>query len=53
MGLVRFIRRVGLGEEPPTSIADSIRRFEDYLQYLKTLLRPPDEYSVTGLTTSR
>ncbi|KAK7746546.1 hypothetical protein SLS62_009409 [Diatrype stigma] len=49
----RFIRRIGLGEEPSSSIGDSIRRFESHLQYLKASLTPPDDYSAAGLAACR
>ncbi|RYP59063.1 hypothetical protein DL769_008697 [Monosporascus sp. CRB-8-3] len=48
----RFIRRVGLGEEPSSSIGDSIRRFEHCLQYLKASLGQTDQYSVASLAAS-
>ncbi|RYP85807.1 hypothetical protein DL770_004986 [Monosporascus sp. CRB-9-2] len=51
-GFLRFIRRVGLGEEPSSSIGDSIRQFERRLQYLKTSLRQTDQYSVASLAAS-
>ncbi|RYP68645.1 hypothetical protein DL771_006515 [Monosporascus sp. 5C6A] len=48
----RFIRRVGLGEEPISSIGDSIRRFERRLQYLKASLGQTDQYMVESLAAS-
>ncbi|RYO73838.1 hypothetical protein DL764_011051 [Monosporascus ibericus] len=51
-GFLRFIRRVGLGEEPSSSIGDSIRQFERRLQYLKASLRQTDQYSVSSLAAS-
>ncbi|RYO80119.1 hypothetical protein DL766_001561 [Monosporascus sp. MC13-8B] len=51
-GFLRFIRRVGLGEEPSSSIGASIRQFEGRLQYIKASLRQTDQYSVASLAAS-
>ncbi|KAI1078941.1 fungal-specific transcription factor domain-containing protein [Whalleya microplaca] len=51
--IMRFNRRVGLGDELPSTIGESIRRFEEDLKALKATLGPLDQYSVTNLTCSK
>ncbi|KAI2616182.1 hypothetical protein GGS26DRAFT_449407 [Hypomontagnella submonticulosa] len=51
--VMRFNRRVGLGEELSSTIGGSIRRFEEELRSLNASLEPPDQYSVSNLTTCR
>ncbi|KAI0169433.1 fungal-specific transcription factor domain-containing protein [Hypoxylon sp. FL1284] len=49
--VMRFNRRVGLGEELSSTIGTSIRRFEEELSSLKANLRPLEQYSVPNLTS--
>ncbi|KAI1383964.1 fungal-specific transcription factor domain-containing protein [Hypoxylon trugodes] len=49
--VMRFNRRVGLGEELSSTIGSSIQRFEEELESLKSALRPSDQYSVLNLTS--
>ncbi|KAL7620588.1 hypothetical protein AAE478_009583 [Parahypoxylon ruwenzoriense] len=49
--VMRFNRRVGLGDELSLTIGGSIRRFEEELRALEATLRPPDRYSVSNLTS--
>ncbi|KAI2463480.1 fungal-specific transcription factor domain-containing protein [Annulohypoxylon bovei var. microspora] len=51
--IMRFNRRVGLGEELSSTIGESIRRFEEELRSLQATLRPSDQYSVASLTLSK
>ncbi|KAI1419626.1 hypothetical protein F5Y12DRAFT_793431 [Xylaria sp. FL1777] len=47
--IMRFNRRVGLGEEFPSTIADRIRQFEQELACLQAALGPEDQYSASNL----
>ncbi|KAI1204127.1 fungal-specific transcription factor domain-containing protein [Annulohypoxylon truncatum] len=51
--VMRFNRKVGLGDELSSTIGESIRRFEEELGWLKAALRPNDQYSVPNLTSSK
>ncbi|KAI1100845.1 fungal-specific transcription factor domain-containing protein [Jackrogersella minutella] len=51
--VMRFNRRVGLGDELSSTIGESIRRFEEELRSLKAILRPLDQYSVPNLTSCK
>ncbi|KAI1089385.1 fungal-specific transcription factor domain-containing protein [Rostrohypoxylon terebratum] len=51
--VMRFNRKVGLGDELSSTIGESIRRFEEELRLLKATLRPGDQYSISNLTSSR
>lgn len=51
--VMRFNRRVGLGDELSSTIGESIRRFEEELRSLKANLRPLDQYSVPNLISYR
>ncbi|KAI1760808.1 fungal-specific transcription factor domain-containing protein [Hypoxylon sp. FL1150] len=51
--VMRFNRRVGLGEELSSTIGGSIRRFEEELSALTANLRPLEQYSISNLTSSR
>ncbi|KAI0829573.1 fungal-specific transcription factor domain-containing protein [Hypoxylon sp. FL0890] len=51
--VMRFNRRVGLGDELSPTISGSIQRFEEELRSLKATLRPLDHYSVSNLTSCR
>ncbi|KAI8958055.1 fungal-specific transcription factor domain-containing protein [Daldinia sp. FL1419] len=50
--VMRFNRRVGLGEEPPSTISSRILHFEDELRSLKATLRPMEQYSFTNLSSN-
>ncbi|OTB02921.1 hypothetical protein M426DRAFT_322164 [Hypoxylon sp. CI-4A] len=51
--VMRFNRRVGLGEELSSTIGESIHRFEEELRLLKATLRPPDQYSISSLASCK
>ncbi|KAI1500189.1 hypothetical protein F5X99DRAFT_387317 [Biscogniauxia marginata] len=51
--IMRFNRRVGLGEESSLTIGPSIRQFERELRLLNATLGPLDRYSVTNLTSCK
>ncbi|KAI1798725.1 hypothetical protein F4811DRAFT_547327 [Daldinia bambusicola] len=51
--VMRFNRRVGLGEELSSTIGGSIRRFEEELRSLQVSLRPADQYSVSNMQSSK
>ncbi|KAI1771263.1 fungal-specific transcription factor domain-containing protein [Hypoxylon cercidicola] len=51
--VMRFNRRVGLGEELSSTIGGSIRRFEEELRSLTANLRLLEQYSVSNLTSCR
>ncbi|KAI1448906.1 fungal-specific transcription factor domain-containing protein [Annulohypoxylon stygium] len=51
--VMRFNRKVGLGDELSSTIGESIRRFEEELRLLKATLRPGDQYSIQNLTSSK
>ncbi|KAI1135915.1 fungal-specific transcription factor domain-containing protein [Hypoxylon sp. FL0543] len=51
--VMRFNRRVGLGDEMSPTISGSIQRFEEELRSLKATLRPLDHYSVSNLISCR
>ncbi|KAI1371869.1 fungal-specific transcription factor domain-containing protein [Hypoxylon crocopeplum] len=51
--IMRFNRRVGLGDELSSTIGRSIQRFEEELRLLRANLRPLDQYSVSNLTSCR
>ncbi|XXH02970.1 hypothetical protein Hte_009360 [Hypoxylon texense] len=48
--VMRFNRRVGLGEELSSTIGRSMRRFEEELRSLTANLGPLEQYSVSNLT---
>lgn len=47
----RFNRRVGLGEESPSTIGGRIRQFEQELVNLQAALNPEHQYSVSNLAS--
>ncbi|KAI1115654.1 hypothetical protein F5Y14DRAFT_110747 [Nemania sp. NC0429] len=49
--IMRFNRRVGLGEESPSTIAGRIRLFEQELANLQAALSPEHQYSVSNLAS--
>ncbi|KAI0434906.1 hypothetical protein F5Y09DRAFT_155196 [Xylaria sp. FL1042] len=49
--IMRFNRRVGLGEESPSTIGDRIQQFEQELACLQAALNPEHQYSVTNLAS--
>ncbi|KAI1642679.1 fungal-specific transcription factor domain-containing protein [Daldinia loculata] len=51
--VMRFNRRVGLGEELSSTISSSIRRIEEELRSLEATLRPVDQYSVSNMRCSK
>lgn len=51
--VMRFNRRVGLGEELSSTISGSIQRFEEELRSLKATLRVLDRYTVSNLISCR
>ncbi|KAI0376002.1 fungal-specific transcription factor domain-containing protein [Hypomontagnella monticulosa] len=51
--VMRFNRRVGLGDELSSTISGSIQRFEEELRLLNASLEPLDQYSVSNLTACR
>ncbi|KAI0976854.1 hypothetical protein F4678DRAFT_456133 [Xylaria arbuscula] len=50
--IMRFNRRVGLGEESPSTIGRRIEQFEHELASLQAALSPEHHYSVSNLTSS-
>ncbi|KAI1125298.1 hypothetical protein F5Y10DRAFT_268231 [Nemania abortiva] len=48
---MRFNRRVGFGEESPSTIGGRIRQFEQQLACLQATLSPEHQYSVSNLTS--
>ncbi|KAI0882393.1 fungal-specific transcription factor domain-containing protein [Annulohypoxylon maeteangense] len=50
--VMRFNRRVGLGDELSSTIGESIWRFEEELRFLGAALRPNEQYSAVNLTSS-
>ncbi|KAI1413067.1 fungal-specific transcription factor domain-containing protein [Hypoxylon sp. FL1857] len=51
--VMRFNRRVGLGDELSSTISGRIQRFEEELRSLRATLRPLDQYSVSNLISCR
>ncbi len=51
MSTHRFNRRVGLGEEFPSTIGDRIRKFERELACLQAALGPEHQYSVSNVAS--
>ncbi|KAI1632386.1 hypothetical protein F4809DRAFT_92522 [Biscogniauxia mediterranea] len=51
--IMRFNRRVGLGEESSLMVGQRIRQFERELMLLNTTLDPLDRYSVMNLTSCK
>ncbi|KAI8629595.1 hypothetical protein F5Y19DRAFT_475049 [Xylariaceae sp. FL1651] len=51
--IMRFNRRVGLGEESPSTIGDRIQRFAQDLAALYAALNPEDQYSVSNLISCK
>lgn len=51
--IMRFIRRVGLGELQSTSIVASLQRFEQELKCLRAGLSQSEQYSVVNLVNSQ
>ncbi|KAI1282897.1 hypothetical protein F5Y07DRAFT_200563 [Xylaria sp. FL0933] len=49
--IMRFNRRVGLGEESPSTIGDRIQQFEQELACLQAAFGPEHQYSVSNLTS--
>ncbi|KAI0903487.1 hypothetical protein F4823DRAFT_629362 [Ustulina deusta] len=49
--IMRFNRRVGLGEEFPSTIGDRIRKFERELACLQAALGPEHQYSVSNVAS--
>ncbi|TGJ83481.1 hypothetical protein E0Z10_g5311 [Xylaria hypoxylon] len=47
--IMRFNRRVGLGEESPSTITSRIQQFEQELTCLRAALSPEHQYSVSNL----
>ncbi|GAW21158.1 hypothetical protein ANO14919_106750 [Xylariales sp. No.14919] len=50
--IMRFNRRVGLGEESSSTIRSRIQQFEQELARLRAALSPEHQYSVSNLTLS-
>ncbi|KAJ3570730.1 hypothetical protein NPX13_g5634 [Xylaria arbuscula] len=49
--IMRFNRRVGLGEESPSAIGHRIHRFEQDLACLQAALSPEHQYSISNLSS--